>query len=79
MKVKHILAICAIMLACTTAFAQNHARGQLKVGAAKVDVTPAENQLRQGSYGILDHPVYRIVSGSADTDHYYFRCRLYFI
>ena len=61
MKVKHILAICAIMLACTTAFAQNHARGQLKVGAAKVDVTPAENQLRQGSYGILDHTHFRVI------------------
>ena len=61
MRVKQFITICAIMLACTTAFAQNHARGQLRVGAAKVDVTPAENQLRQGSYGILDRTHVRVI------------------
>ena len=61
MKVKHIISICAILLACTTAFAQNHARGQLKVGASKVDVTPAEDQLGRNSYGILDRTHVRVI------------------
>ena len=41
--------------------AQNHVRGPLKAGAAKVDVTPAENQLGRNSYGILDRTHFRVV------------------
>ena len=61
MKVRHILAVCAILLVSSTAFAQNHARGQLKVGAAKVDVTPAPDQLGRNSYGILDRTHVRVI------------------
>ena len=61
MKVRHILAVCVILLVSSTAFAQNHARGQLKVGAAKVDVTPAPDQLGRNSYGILDRTHVRVI------------------
>ena len=53
------------MLVCSLqgglAYAQNHVRGQHKAGAAKVDVTPAENQLGRNSYGILDRTHFRVV------------------
>jgi len=48
-----------------TAYAQNTA---LRVGAAKVDVTPAENALPQNYLGILDHIYSRAIvidNGSA--------------
>ena len=61
MKVRHILAVCAILLVSSTAFAQNHARGQLKVGAAKVDVTPGPDQLGRNSYGVLDRTHVRVI------------------
>ena len=50
MRTSHIIAVCAMLLVSTATVAQNHARGQLKVGAAKVDVTPAPNQLGRNSY-----------------------------
>ena len=67
MKIRHILAVCALVLVSSAAFAQNHARGQLKVGAAKVDVTPAENQLGRNSYGILDRTNFRVILFSNGT------------
>jgi neutral ceramidase len=48
-----------------TAYAQNTA---LRVGAAKVDITPAENALPQNYLGILDHIYSRAIvidNGSA--------------
>ena len=58
---KALLIICAALLVCGQAFAQNGPRGQLKAGAAKVDVTPAPDQLGRNSYGILDHTYVRAV------------------
>ena len=67
MKIRHILAVCALVLVSSAAFAQNHARGQLKVGAAKVDVTPAPDQLGRNSYGILDRTNFRVILFSNGT------------
>ena len=67
MKIRHILAVCALLLVGSAAFAQNHARGQLKVGAAKVDVTPAPDQLGRNSYGILDRTNFRVILFSNGT------------
>lgn len=61
MKIKHIPAICAILLVSSTAVAQNHFRGQLKAGAAKVNVTPAPDQLGRNSYGVLDSTHVRVI------------------
>ena len=49
MKVKHLVIAFAALLLCGQAFAADHLRGQLKVGVAKIDVTPAENQLGRNS------------------------------
>ena len=61
MKIKHIPAICAILLVSSTAVAQNHFRGQLKAGAAKVNITPAPDQLGRNSYGVLDSTHVRVI------------------
>ena len=55
------LAVALVLLCPSRVHAQNHARGQLKAGAAKVDVTPSENQLGRNSYGILDRTHFRVV------------------
>ena len=68
MKISHILVACALLLVSGQAFAQNHARGQLKVGAAKIDVTPAEDQLGRNSYGILDRTHFRVILFSNGTN-----------
>ena len=57
---KRILAILSLIVICLAASAQPQ-RGQLKAGAAKVDVTPAENQLGRNSYGILDRTHVRAI------------------
>ena len=57
MKIKLLLIACATLLVTGQAFAADHVRGQLKVGAARIDVTPAEDQLGRNSYGILDIPI----------------------
>ena len=61
MKLTRIIAVCAVLLVSAQAFAADHVRGQLKVGVAKIDVTPAENQLGRNSYGILDHTHFRVI------------------
>ena len=61
MKIRHILVACALLLVSCQAFAKDHFRGQLKVGAAKVDVTPSEDQLGRNSYGILDRTHVRVI------------------
>ncbi|MDI9550160.1 MAG: hypothetical protein QM324_00370 [Bacteroidota bacterium] len=53
------ISIILITLFCVFAFtsslvAQNNIRGQLKVGAARIDVTIDEKDLPESSYGILD-------------------------
>ena len=57
---KRILAILSLIVICLAASAQPQ-RGQLKAGAAKVDVTPAENQLGRNTYGILDRTHVRAI------------------
>ncbi len=47
-------AICA-GLAVSSSFAQTGPAPALKVGAAKVDITPAQDQLPRNYLGILDH------------------------
>ena len=55
MKTITKLIVCAMaLLVSAAAFAQNGPRGQLKVGAAKVDVTADPSTLSPSSYGILD-------------------------
>lgn len=70
-----ILKLAFVLLClCLTApsWAQNGTRGQLTAGAAKVDFTPAESELPEGSYGILNHVYSRaIVVGNGST-----RCAL---
>ncbi len=53
MKRKLVICVCALM-AVLPAAAQNGPRGQLMAGAAKVDVTPAVEELAKNSFGILD-------------------------
>ena len=67
MKAKTLIAICLALLFTGSAFAGNHVRGQLKVGAAKVDVTPGPDQLGRNSYGILDHTHFRVILFSNGT------------
>jgi len=61
MKLKIMIIACAALLVSGQAFAQNGPRGQLKAGAARVDVTPAPDQLGRNSYGILDHTHVRAI------------------
>ena len=61
MKFNCIALVCALLLASSSMFAAEHVRGQLKAGAAKVDVTPSPDQLRPNSYGILDHTHVRAI------------------
>ena len=51
----------AMMLAVVPASAQKGPRGQLMAGAAKVDVTPAPEDLGRNSFGILDHTNVRAI------------------
>ena len=53
MKTKYFLSVC-LMLLSISALAQTHVRGQLKAGAAKVNVTPGPDQLGRNTYGVLD-------------------------
>jgi len=48
-------------------YAQNGPRGILKAGAAKIDFTPAESELPQNSFGILDHVYSRAIVVSNGT------------
>src|SRR6185369_8014227 len=50
----------AVLVFSAAAFAQP-SQTSLKVGAAKVDVTPAQNELPQNSLGILDHIYVRAI------------------
>ena len=68
MKISHILVVCTLLLSASVAGAQTHARGQLKVGAAKVDVTPAPDQLGRNSYGVLDRTHFRVILFSNGTN-----------
>ena len=61
MKTKLLLLVCAALVTFSSAFAQTHVRGQLKVGAAKIDVTPGPDQLGRNSYGVLDHTHFRVI------------------
>ncbi|MDI9551757.1 MAG: hypothetical protein GX125_02590 [Bacteroidales bacterium] len=59
-----IALLAASMLYFSTAvpvFAQNGPRGSLRAGAAKVDITPAEDELPETSQGILDHIFVRAI------------------
>ena len=67
MKISHILVACALLFAVSAAGAQTHVRGQLKVGAAKVDVTPGPDQLGRNSYGVLDKTHFRVILFSNGT------------
>ena len=59
---KKILLIFSLLLVCSSLVATAQPRrGQLKAGAAKVDVTPAENQLGRNTYGILDRTHVRAI------------------
>ena len=51
---RHPQLISTALILSAAAFAQS-SPSSLRVGAAKVDVTPAENQLPQNYLGILDH------------------------
>ncbi len=53
-RITLILMTAAALLLSFSAAAQNGPRGQLKVGASKVDVTIAPEDLPETSYGILD-------------------------
>ena len=53
MKIKYFLSVCLVLLS-VSALAQTHVRGQLKAGAAKVNVTPGPDQLGRNTYGVLD-------------------------
>ena len=55
-----VVASAALML-CGRAFAAAPVRGQLLAGAAKVDVTPADDQLGRNSYGVLDRTHVRAI------------------
>ena len=68
MRIRTVIAVCIAMLISGTILAGNHVRGQLKVGAAKVDVTPAPDQLGRNSYGILDHTHFRVILFSNGTN-----------
>ena len=61
MKVKLFILACAALLVSGQAFAADHVRGQLKVGVAKIDVTPGPDQLGRNSYGVLDHTHFRVI------------------
>ena len=61
MKAKTWALIGLALLVCGSGFAQNHVRGPLQVGAAKVDVTPGPDQLGRNSYGILDRTHFRVI------------------
>jgi neutral ceramidase len=62
MKIYSLMAISvAMMLAVVPASAQKGPRGQLMAGAAKVDVTPAPEDLGRNSFGILDHTNVRAI------------------
>ena len=60
-KVTKILVCAAALLVSASAFAQNGPRGQLKVGAYKVDVTADPSTLPPTSYGILDRQHVRAI------------------
>ena len=68
MKARSFIAICLALLVSVTASAGNHVRGQLKVGVAKVDVTPGPDQLGRNSYGVLDHTHFRVILFSNGTN-----------
>lgn len=61
MKRQLFLVSLALMLSVTLAGAQNGPRGQLLVGASKVDVTPAAEDLGRNSFGILDRTHVRAI------------------
>lgn len=61
MKLVKITLVALCMVLSVSSFAQNGPRGQLKAGAAKVDVTPRENELGVNTYGILDHTYARAI------------------
>ncbi len=61
MKAKTLIVICLALLVSGSGFAREHVRGQLKVGAAKIDVTPGPDQLGRNSYGVLDHTHFRVI------------------
>lgn len=68
MKKHIILAVCLTFAAALCAMAQNGTRGQLKAGAARVDVTPAEDALPRNSLGIVNHTNVRaIVISNGET------------
>lgn len=50
----------AVLVFSAVAFAQPN-QSSLKVGAAKVDVTPTQSELGQGSLGVLDHIYVRAI------------------
>ncbi|MCF0177285.1 MAG: hypothetical protein HUJ90_01560, partial [Bacteroidales bacterium] len=56
-----VLTIACAMLFSVSANAQNGPRGQLKAGAARVDITPEESNLRQGLLGIVNHTHVRAI------------------
>ena len=58
---KAITVVAALALASAPSFAQKGPRGQLMVGAARVDVTPDEKDLGRNSYGILDRTHIRAI------------------
>ncbi len=58
---KNVVILFLLVLGSLTAWAQNGPRGQLMAGAGKVDFTPAESELPEGSYGILNHVYSRAI------------------
>lgn len=61
MKFRNLVLSAALLLAVLPAFAQKGPRGQLMVGASKVDVTPSADDLGRNSYGILDRTNVRAI------------------
>ena len=59
--VKAFLVLGILLAGASIASAQNGERGQLKAGAAKVDITPDPETLPKTSYGILDHCYARVI------------------
>lgn len=60
-RLNTFLAIIALAWLSVFASAQNGPRGQLLAGAAKVDVTPSDNELGRNSYGVLDRTHIRAI------------------
>jgi len=58
---RYIVAVCVVMLVFGSANAAPKPDATLKVGAAKVDITPSPKHLPKGIEGILDHLFVRAV------------------